>query len=159
MNIKNIISLNMNSDISVMYSQRKNVLLVKNNFKYSKYVELKSGEIGWKCIDKSCKAKLYTIGIDHVFSRESGTHSHENNETNIVVRQTISNNLKRKGFDYLTDRASNIIKREIANNLEAASTLTCKDVKLIRDGISRERIRGWPKLPKSLSEVHEYIYN
>jgi len=50
-----------------MYSQRKNVLLVKNSYKHSKYTELKSVEIGWKCIDK---AKVYTIGVDDNFSRE-----------------------------------------------------------------------------------------
>jgi hypothetical protein len=39
------------------------------------------------------------------------------------------------------------------------STLTCKDTKLIRDSISRERIRNLPELPKSIGEVHEYINN
>lgn len=74
----------------------------------------------------SCKAKLYAIDIGHIFSRETGTHSYK---TNIVVRPTISNNLKRSGLDYLTDRPSEIIKHEIANNLfEATSTLTRKDV-------------------------------
>lgn len=70
------------------------MLLFKNNYKYSKYTELKSGEIGWKCTDQKCKAKFYTIGIDNMFSRESGTHSHENIDTKIVVRQTISNGIK-----------------------------------------------------------------
>jgi len=149
----------MASEISFIYSQRKNVLLVKNNYKYSKYTELKSGETGWKCIQKTCKAKLYTIGVDNNFSRESGTHEHENIETNIIVRQTISNGIKRKGLDYITDRPSKLIKLEIATNVVAASTLTCKDTKLIRDSISRERIRNLPKLPKSISEVHEYINN
>jgi len=89
----------MASEISFIYSQRKNVLLVKNNYKYSKYTELKSGETGWKCIQKTCKAKLYTIGVDNNFLRESGTHKHENIETNIIVRQTIINGIKRKGLD------------------------------------------------------------
>jgi hypothetical protein len=85
----------MASEISFIYSQRKTVLLMKNNYKYSKYTEFKSGEIGWKCIQKTCKAKLYTIGIDNNFLRESGTHEHENIDTNIIARQTISNEIKR----------------------------------------------------------------
>lgn len=146
------------SEISVIYSQRKNVLLVRNNYKYFKSKELKSGEIGWRCVQKTCKAKLYTAGVDNNISRESGTHVHENIDTNIIVRQTISNGIKRKGLDYITERPSKLIKLEIATNaVAAASTLTRKDVKLISDSISRERTRHLPKLPKSIPEVHEYI--
>ncbi|KAE9543670.1 hypothetical protein AGLY_002066 [Aphis glycines] len=137
----------------IFISQRKNVRLLKNNYKYSKYTELKSGETGWKCIQKTCKTKLYTFGADNNFSRESGTHEHENIETNIIVRQTINNGIKRKGLDYITDRPSKLIKLEIATNVVAASTLTCKDKKFIRDSISRERIRSLPKLLKSISET------
>jgi hypothetical protein len=39
--------------VQTIYSQQKNVLLVKNNYKYSKYTELKFGEIklnGIACI-------------------------------------------------------------------------------------------------------------
>ncbi|KAL4153787.1 hypothetical protein QTP88_001620 [Uroleucon formosanum] len=107
----------------------------------------------------SATSKLYTIGVDYNFSRESGTHTHESIDTNIIVRQKISNGIKRKGLDYITDRPSKLIKLEIANNVEAASTLTCKDTKLIRDSISRECLRNLPKLPKSILEVHEYINN
>lgn len=49
------------------------------------------------------------------------------------------------------------MKLEIATNLVAASTLTCKDTKLI--SISRVCIRNIPKLPKSISGVHEYTDN
>jgi len=72
-----------------------------------------------KCIQKTCKAKLYTIGVDNKFSRESGTHEHENIDTNIIVRQTISNGIKRKGLDNIT---SKLIKLEIATKVVAAST-------------------------------------
>jgi len=86
---------------SILQSMKKcavacqNRLWVKSNYKYSKYTELKSGEIGWKYIEKTCKAKLYTFGIDNNFSRESVTltHSHENIDTYIgyiIVQQTIS---------------------------------------------------------------------
>ncbi|KAE9538197.1 hypothetical protein AGLY_006169, partial [Aphis glycines] len=132
---------------------------VRNNYKYSKSKELKSGEVGWRCVEKTCKAKLYTIGAENNFSRESGTHEHENIDTNIIVRQTISNGIKRKGLDYITDRPSKLIKLEIAANAVAAkSILTRKDTKLIRDSIFRERTRQ-KRHPKSIAEVHEYIDN
>lgn len=90
----------MASEISyVVFIQRENVLLVKNNYKYSTHTELISGKIGWKCIQKTCFAKLYTIGVDYNFSRESRTHPHENIDINIIVRLKISNGIKRKGFD------------------------------------------------------------
>ncbi|KAF0713635.1 Uncharacterized protein FWK35_00027287, partial [Aphis craccivora] len=55
------------------------------------------------------------------------------------------NVIKRKGLDYITDGPSKLIKlTEIATNMKS---------------ISRERIRNRPKLPKSISEVHEYINN
>jgi len=52
-----------------------------------------------------------------------GTHEHENIDTNIIVRQTISNGIKRKGLDYITDRPSKLIQLEIATyKVVAAST-------------------------------------
>lgn len=44
----------------------------------------------------------------------------------------------------------------MAKSLQAASTLTRKDTKLIRvNNTSRERIRNLPKFPKSISDVLE----
>jgi len=40
----------MASKISAVYSQRKNVLSIKSNYKYLKYRELKSEKIERKCI-------------------------------------------------------------------------------------------------------------
>jgi len=41
------------------------------------------------CIEKTYKAKLFTIGNANNFSRESVIHSHENIDINIIVRHTI----------------------------------------------------------------------
>lgn len=65
-----------NEEISLIYSQRKNLQLVKNCYKYYKYTEIKSGEIGWKCIVKTCKANLYTTGIDNIFFWEIQVRIH-----------------------------------------------------------------------------------
>lgn len=51
-----------------------------------------------------------------MFSKESGTYSHANIDTKIIVQQTIRNEIKRKGLDYITDRSSKLIKHEIATN-------------------------------------------
>jgi len=68
--------LSMASKINIIcYRQRKNVRSVKINYKYSKYTELKFEEIGWKCIEKTCKAILYTIGIANNFSRGSVSYT------------------------------------------------------------------------------------
>lgn len=97
--------------------------------------------------------------LDNTFLRESGTYSPENIDPKITIRQTISYGLKRKGRYYITDRHFKLIKFEIGTNMQAMSTLTCRGTKLIRDSVSRERIRNLPKLSKSISEVHEYIIN
>jgi len=73
----------------MVYSQRGNMLLAKSNYKYSKYIELIFGDIEWKCIRKTCIEKLYTIGVDYNFSRESGTYPHESIDTNIIIRKRL----------------------------------------------------------------------
>lgn len=60
----------------------------------------------------------------------------------MITRQTISNGIKQKRLDYITDRPSKLIKLKKSKNVQAASTLTCEDTKLIRDSQSRERIRN-----------------
>lgn len=57
---------------------------------YSKYTKLISGKIDWKCFNKLCKAKLYTIHIDHVFLRESGVYSHVNIEINMLLDKLLA---------------------------------------------------------------------
>uniref|UniRef100_A0A2S2PUD4 FLYWCH-type domain-containing protein n=1 Tax=Schizaphis graminum TaxID=13262 RepID=A0A2S2PUD4_SCHGA len=47
--------------LSELTSERGNILLCLNNFKYYKQTILKSGEEKWRCENKKCSAVLKTI--------------------------------------------------------------------------------------------------
>lgn len=67
------------SDVNV--NQRNQLLLVTNNFKYSKYAELISGENGCKCVNILCKGKFYKIEIEHILSKENPIRVHVKKST------------------------------------------------------------------------------
>jgi len=64
---------------------------------------------------KRVKQNYTQLALIIIF-RENQVHIHENIDSNIIiVRQTISNGIKRKGLNYITDRPSKLIEFEIAN--------------------------------------------
>lgn len=82
-------------NVQVMYSQNNKKLLVVNNFKYFlHYKSKKSNLITWRCIDKKCSSKVYTLNdvIDKV--KSVIIHNHQALET--LNRQIVSNSTKRK---------------------------------------------------------------
>lgn len=136
-----------NCELRKIYSQRGRVLLLKDRFKYSKYGGLQSGETGWKCVEKSCRAKLYTKGDDCKLSRETGEHLHSPLDENVIMRQAISNRLKRKSTECLSAKPSKLVDLELKTNENALTKLTLNDIKLIKDNMYHARAKKKQSLP------------
>ncbi|KAK9506773.1 hypothetical protein O3M35_008648 [Rhynocoris fuscipes] len=152
---------NKNYKLKKIYSQRGNLLVLKNGFKFSKYGELQTGEIGWKCVEKSCRAKLYTNGGDECrFSRETGEHKHKPLDEKVILRQAISNRLKRKSAECLSEKPSKLVEKELNSEEMAALKLTENDIKLIKDNMYHARAKRKQTLPNyEQNDKFENCYN
>lgn len=143
--------------VSFITSNRGDVLLVLDNFTFSKGRVLKSGEVCWRCSRKklNCKAKVYTVGPDNIFSRNEGMHSHDADEQKLN-RKIVSNLCKRTAQADISEKPSKLICKTLASNLP--ESLTTMDVNYIRKNIynSRRRILPGP-LPKTIEEVHKAV--
>ncbi|CAH1098551.1 unnamed protein product [Psylliodes chrysocephalus] len=71
----------------------------------------------------------------------------------VLNRQKVSNQVKRKAEDWMCDRPTKIIHREINSQKQCLDTLTSKDMKYIRNNFGREKRKLFPKLPKSSADV------
>lgn len=141
-------------------SERGKPLLIYDGHKFYKYREVKrTGETCWKCFKKTCCMKFFTMG-DDVFSKTSGEHNHEQVNIQVLNRQKINNALKRKIREndiVLTERPAKLIHLELKSQNSSMSTLTTKDIKKIRNNLSYTKLKLMPRLPRSISEVHEFL--
>ena len=78
-------------------SQRGNNLIVHENFKFRKVFTVKGSEEDcWRCTNKKCKARLYTLEDGKIISERVNDHNHNPLPVNVISRQAISNFIKRK---------------------------------------------------------------
>lgn len=85
------------------------------------------------------------------FTKETGTHSHS---TNLCTQKKINNAVKHEAVEKYEEYSKSIAKAQ--HNSSLVDKITSKDVKLIRDIVSRTRVKCFPKLPKSINEIHDY---
>jgi hypothetical protein len=97
---------------------------------------------------------LYTL--NEVYSRKAGVHNHSIDE-NVLLRQKISNSVKRKAKEDISERLSKPIHREMSANKNCLDVLTNKDVHLISQTINYTRLQSVPKLPKSSREPQDIL--
>lgn len=143
-------------EIQVVHSERGGDQLVFNGFKFNPYrTSKKTEERGWRCCNRKCKAKLYTMG--KTFSRLEGSHDHPAPDKQITIRKTVSNSIKRKATDDLYERPSKYIHRELEENQDFVDCLTKRDIKLISNNVLKARSKMLPKLPTSSAEVHSAL--
>lgn len=113
----------------------------------------------WCCTNRKCRAKLYTLGNPSVpiFSRLSGDHCHAAVEQRVLTRQKVSNAVKRKAVDNISEPGSKMIHRELKCQPEALDSISNMDIRYIRNSISRKKLYLGPKLPRSISELHTFL--
>jgi len=138
-----------------MLSQRGQLLLIFEKYKFRKYRVLKtSEEIVWRCSKKNCVATIYTL--NSVFSRKEGIHNHRVEEE-LLVRQKISNSVKRKAQEDISTKPAKLIRQELNSQEDALETISGTDVRYIRNNINRARLQLVPRLPRSAEEVQIFL--
>ncbi|KAK9746997.1 FLYWCH zinc finger domain [Popillia japonica] len=92
----------------MILSEKGKPLLLSENYKFRQYRELETtGEMCWCCTVKNCVARIYTIGSEYVFSRKGGDHKHQPQSDQLINRQRISNQVKRKAEADIAERREN----------------------------------------------------
>lgn len=134
-------------------SERNRQLCVINGYKYSFQKSLKDDNQRWICCRKTCKSFL-KLSSSLLLVEHIAQHNHEI-DNKVLNRQTISNNLKRKAIEDISQRPSKLVHKEL-RKFDVA-TLTTSDINLIKRNVRNERAKLYPKLPTSREETHKAL--
>jgi hypothetical protein len=135
-------------------SEKGKKLLIVEDFKFYRVNPTKNG-VKWRCVQKSCRTKLYVDESDTVILSKDGDHNHSKEEK--LVQQMVSNGVKRKATEALCEKPSKIILHELELHPTSVNSLTTKDVYNIRKCIYRSRRSELPPLPTCLGDIHDAL--
>jgi len=138
-----------------MYSEKLKELRVVDGFKFRFHRIMKNEIQRWACTNKRCNAflKFDTHGVEIDNNLEHNNHAAD--EKRSLVRQKLSNSVKRKAVEQLCERPSKIIHSEITP--DDLNILDSKDINLIRKNIHTARMSKYPILPKTLLEFYAMV--
>lgn len=138
-----------------MLSQRGSKLVVLEGFKFTKNRKTQCGQ-KWRCSKKTCSMHLFTDDDAEVLFKTVGEHNHE--QCSNIHREYISNNVKRKAHETLSEPPAKVIRTEIVSAPESiASSVTRDDMERIRQNLNHAKRSLLPPLPKCISDVHEAL--
>lgn len=140
----------------VSYTKRGNVAIIVNNFRLSKYREMKDGLISFVCTKKSCN---YSVAVDKDYKKivtEKNVHNHEPMTDQVIERACLQSVLKRKGTEDLCSKPNKLIRREL--NSASTSNLEHSDIRLVRKSMYEARRNLLPPLPTSLEESLQQLF-
>ncbi|KAL4091997.1 hypothetical protein QTP88_026588 [Uroleucon formosanum] len=133
---------------SPIYGSVKSVLPVPVEFsEYSATRSVGRRRSAWKRAKRFVWKSLVNVG------RKVLTHNHESEDDGTFVRQQLTNSLKRKCDELITEQPSKIIRKEIASNSHSESLLQ-NDINRVRKNLNAAKLRTIPKLPSNLEELH-----
>jgi hypothetical protein len=110
----------------------------------------------WTCGKRACKSYLKTNNLNTIVDKNI-IHNHEKDDEKKLNRQKLSNISKRKAQDALHEQPAKIIRCKLAKS--DIETIDAQDVRRIRKNIHTSRCSTVPKLPKTLSEIHNILNN
>ncbi|XP_022164638.1 uncharacterized protein LOC111029781 [Myzus persicae] len=137
-----------------MFSEKGTKLLIIDNYKFGFQKNLADNIQRWICTKRKCKAYVKLNG--DCLCEEVLTHNHESENDGTLVRQQLTNSLKRKCDELITERPSKIIRKEIASNSHSESLLQ-NDINRVRKNLNAAKLRTIPKLPSNLEELHKSV--
>uniref|UniRef100_A0A2S2NXU0 MULE transposase domain-containing protein n=1 Tax=Schizaphis graminum TaxID=13262 RepID=A0A2S2NXU0_SCHGA len=143
-------------EVSVMYSEKNKKLYIINGYKFHFNKFLNNNIQRWACTKRMCKA-YFKLNENSEFVFSVLIHDHEKDDVNILTRQKVSNNLKRKALDDPCEKPSKILHRELREG--DIDSLTTTDTMRIRKNIHYARSSIIPKLPKNLEDLHLALTN
>lgn len=134
-------------------------LIIYKNFKYRLDEKVKStDEERWRCTNKSCKAKIFTMEDGNILSTVSGEHNHQPIADGELNRQRVATGVKRRAEKNPEERPAKILHAEISDHRDVVDSLTKNDVRLLQNTICRTKLKSLPKLPKNIGETFE-VFN
>ncbi|CAH1115248.1 unnamed protein product [Psylliodes chrysocephalus] len=145
------------SALKCILSEKGKELLVLDGYKCRFHKELTGGIKRWVCSvsgNKKCTAYLKTEGKTNIIEVVDN-HNYPPLDEKILNRNEVSNSLKRKASEDLSERPLKFIHRELRKG--DGETLTNCDVTCIRNNIYHSRRSFLPKLPTTQREVHNVL--
>lgn len=138
-----------------MLSERGFKLLVFEGFKFSKNRRTLCGQ-KWRCTNRKCSAHLFTDDNGDELFKAVGVHNHEPCPN--LHRHCISNSVKRKATETLTEPPAKVIKKEIVSVPENISgKVTTDDMDRIRRNLNYAKRSKVPPLPRCIADVHDAL--
>ncbi|KAL4154475.1 hypothetical protein QTP88_000338 [Uroleucon formosanum] len=111
-----------------MLSEKLKPLRVVNNYKFRFYRLLANDVQQWVCYKKTCNAAI-KYDVNGTICEQNTTHNHEPDDLQSILRQKISNSVKRKAVEQFSERPAKIIHSEIVfSDFEQAIHTAIKDV-------------------------------
>ena len=108
-------------DITLIETNKGQKSIVCDGYRYRVDVELKSGEIAWRCTSKGCKARICTDSSAIMILQQKNSHDHETDDRQIE-RHVLRVSTKRKTIDDMSSRPSKIISTELQSMMEEAES-------------------------------------
>lgn len=143
-------------EVSVMYSEKNKKLYIINGYKFHLNKVLNNSIQRWACTKRMCKSYVKLNENSEIFFSILN-HNHEKDYVNILIRQKVSNTLKRKALDDSCEKPCKILHREFRK--EDIDSLTTADTMRIRKNIHYARSSMIPKLPTNLDELNLALTN
>ncbi|CAH1114822.1 unnamed protein product [Psylliodes chrysocephalus] len=141
----------------ILSEKGKELLIYIYIYKYRFHKELTGGIKRWVCSvsgNKKCTTHLKTEGKTNIIAVVDN-HNHPPLDEIFFNRNEVSNSLKRKASEDLSEIPLKFIHRELRKG--DVETLTNCDVKCIRNNIYHSRRSFLPKLPTTQREVHNVL--
>ncbi|KAL4143941.1 hypothetical protein QTP88_006189 [Uroleucon formosanum] len=136
------------------YCEEGTKLLIIDNYKFGFQKNLADNIQRWICTKRKYKAyfKLNGYGL----CEEVLKHNHKSEDDGTLVRQQLTNSLKRKWNELITEPPSKIIRKEIASHSHSESLLQNYIIR-VRTNLNAAKLRTILKLPSNLEELYKSV--
>jgi len=147
-------------EASFSTSERGKELLVLNKFKFYLAHVSKKNVHTWRCIRKTCRVAVHTedksLNFVNFEKYAEESHKHTADPENKLNRQEISNKLKRKIQEDMSERPIKLIRKEL-REYDEEGHLNLVDIGLIRRNMYNAKRQCYPALPKSISDAQDNL--
>jgi len=122
------------------------------NFRYFR-TNKSSGDIVWRCMQKTCSETIITNNEKTVLVRSNiKDHQHdEDNDKQNKELQTIRTAIKRKAIENVYEKPIKIIRKELS--IIENSQVCSSNINALRKSMYRERRKTLPTIPLSITDA------
>ncbi|XP_054273608.1 mucin-2-like isoform X10 [Macrosteles quadrilineatus] len=138
--------------METMFSQRGKTLKVYDGYKFRRTSMTNQG-VAWRCVQKNCVARLYTDESENVLLQVFNDHNHE--KTDKIEREKFCNTVKIKATTDLTEKPSELIRKDLTATGTTSDCLTEKDIILARRALYRVRRCTRARSPGAVADINE----